>query len=255
MRQNVYCLAVRQPWAWALVTGAKDIENRSWKTQHRGTVVILASAAKILVKAINKGAHPPPPISFQYGALIGVVDLLDVSPLSEELETNPWASGPYCWRMGNARCFAEPIPAKGQLNLYTLPPDLATRATAAIAKAKCAHRDAIAEAWIHALTHLDSEEVRENELYNSYMGLKDGANALRLSDRAVSLRGTAEAYINRAEARHLNGELDAALTDVNRALEMDPSNAGGFWVRSQIYGDLGDRDMQKAADLDPAYAE
>ena len=49
---------------------------------------------------------------FEYSALIGVVDLIDVVPISEELESNPWAWGAYCWRVGNARRFVEPIPAK-----------------------------------------------------------------------------------------------------------------------------------------------
>jgi hypothetical protein len=26
-------LVVRQPWAWLIVNGFKDIENRSWKTK------------------------------------------------------------------------------------------------------------------------------------------------------------------------------------------------------------------------------
>ena len=24
------CLSIRQPWAWAIVKGAKDVENRKW---------------------------------------------------------------------------------------------------------------------------------------------------------------------------------------------------------------------------------
>ena len=37
-------LSVRQPYAWLLVNGFKTCENRSWNTQHRGTLVIHASA-------------------------------------------------------------------------------------------------------------------------------------------------------------------------------------------------------------------
>lgn len=36
------CLSVKQPWAWLLVTGHKDIENRSWPTKLRGWVLVHA---------------------------------------------------------------------------------------------------------------------------------------------------------------------------------------------------------------------
>lgn len=35
-------LSIRQPWAWLIVNGHKDIENRSWKTNHRGDFLIHA---------------------------------------------------------------------------------------------------------------------------------------------------------------------------------------------------------------------
>lgn len=39
-------ISIRQPWAWLIVNGFKDIENRSWDTKYRGAVLIHASAAK-----------------------------------------------------------------------------------------------------------------------------------------------------------------------------------------------------------------
>ena len=38
-------LSVRQPWAWLIVAGHKDIENRKWYTNHRGPLLIHASKA------------------------------------------------------------------------------------------------------------------------------------------------------------------------------------------------------------------
>jgi hypothetical protein len=29
MSEPIRCLAVKQPWAWGLVTGVKDVENRT----------------------------------------------------------------------------------------------------------------------------------------------------------------------------------------------------------------------------------
>lgn len=37
-------LSVKQPWAYLICTGIKDIENRTWRTNYRGRVYIHASA-------------------------------------------------------------------------------------------------------------------------------------------------------------------------------------------------------------------
>ena len=41
MRQ-MKALTVLQPYAWAIVTGLKKIENRTWPTSHRGELLIHA---------------------------------------------------------------------------------------------------------------------------------------------------------------------------------------------------------------------
>lgn len=37
-------LSIRQPWAWFILHGGKDIENRTWPTNVRGRVLIHASS-------------------------------------------------------------------------------------------------------------------------------------------------------------------------------------------------------------------
>ncbi|MNQ62267.1 ASCH domain protein [compost metagenome] len=41
-------LSIRQPWAWLIIHGGKDVENRSWHTKHRGR--FLVHAAKGMTK-------------------------------------------------------------------------------------------------------------------------------------------------------------------------------------------------------------
>lgn len=41
--QNVKVISVRQPWAWLIVNGWKNIENRTWPTNFRGRIMIHAS--------------------------------------------------------------------------------------------------------------------------------------------------------------------------------------------------------------------
>ena len=42
---EVRVLTVRQPWAWAIIQGGKDVENRSGPTKHRGPLLIHAGSA------------------------------------------------------------------------------------------------------------------------------------------------------------------------------------------------------------------
>lgn len=35
-------LSVKQPWAWLITNGIKQVENRTWKTNHRGDLLIHA---------------------------------------------------------------------------------------------------------------------------------------------------------------------------------------------------------------------
>src|SRR4029077_7780438 len=39
----------RKPYAWAIIHGGKDIENRNWNTSYRGPLLI--HAAKVLTRA------------------------------------------------------------------------------------------------------------------------------------------------------------------------------------------------------------
>ncbi|NBF09766.1 ASCH domain-containing protein [Pseudomonas sp. Fl4BN1] len=36
-------LSIRQPWAWLIIHGGKDVENRSWHTKYRGRFLVHAS--------------------------------------------------------------------------------------------------------------------------------------------------------------------------------------------------------------------
>jgi hypothetical protein len=235
-----------------LVAGAKDIENRAWSTDYRGPIVIAASASKTQVNQIARFKNlKDPSIDFLYGALIGVVDVLDVTPLSDALEENPWASGPYCWRIGNARRFAKPIPAKGKLKLFQLDADLAEQARIAIQTSTEGRPNLAEVAWIDALTHLDDERARYVYLYESYIELDDGANALRLAEKALCQWADADGFTDRAFAKFHLTDLEGALNDANHAIQLDPSLARAYLIRSYIFDAFAERDEAKANELNP----
>ncbi|MDD7930092.1 hypothetical protein [Microbacterium thalli] len=83
-------LTVRQPWAWAIIHGGKDIENRTRNIAggYRGPVAIHVGLAyahgwqsDALAREMNRSgaAHEDPqPWHANAGHIIGVVDLVDV---------------------------------------------------------------------------------------------------------------------------------------------------------------------------------
>ena len=75
-------LSLRQPWAWLIVNGYKDIENRSWRTNHRGPLLIHASSNRSLTSsknlaAIEKKYRVRLPRDFDFGGIVGVADVVD----------------------------------------------------------------------------------------------------------------------------------------------------------------------------------
>ena len=247
------CLSIRQPWAWAIMSGGKDIENRTWQTDYRGPIAIHAGAAKTVVnRFIDSGGPALSAMEFSYGSLIGIVDLVDVVPLSQELETNPWAWGPYCWRVANPRPFREPIPAKGKLRLYTLPATMSPRLSAEIDSARDSHPHASATAWIEITSRPEATDVRSEGLFDSYLALSDVPNLMRLAEDAIAQRGDSAAFVYRAIARCLDEDNDAALADANQAIALDPRSARAFLIRSRIYTALHE---PKLASLDRRTAE
>jgi hypothetical protein len=104
-------LTVRQPWAGLLVAGIKDVENRGWKTNYRGSLLIHAGAA---TDPYDERV-PLPPNSAVHRAILGMVTLLNcVRGYPSE-----WAeAGQWHWVVGNARAFRHPIPASGRLGLW-----------------------------------------------------------------------------------------------------------------------------------------
>ena len=117
------CLTVHQPWAWAIIQGGKDVENRVRPTHYRGRLVI--HAAKKMIQADymeacrdleKRGFRPPTADTIALGGIIGIVDLVDVKSPSR------WFGGKYRWVLANPK----PVPfypAVGQLGLWNPPSD------------------------------------------------------------------------------------------------------------------------------------
>ncbi|MBN1347177.1 MAG: ASCH domain-containing protein, partial [Phycisphaerae bacterium] len=79
------CVTIYQPWAWLWLHGPKRVENRGWRLAHRGPLAIHAGRRQdkwmrgfyddpVLHELVPEC---PPPAGLRYGAIIGVVDIVD----------------------------------------------------------------------------------------------------------------------------------------------------------------------------------
>ncbi len=102
-------LSIRQPFAWAIIHGGKDIESRTWSTKFRDRFFVHASRKFdmegwrwIAVNPnrlwIQQSIHELPYLtSFLRGGIIGSVELVDCVQSHGSL----WFSGPYGFLLKN----------------------------------------------------------------------------------------------------------------------------------------------------------
>ncbi len=113
-------ITIRQPWAWAVVHAGKDIENRTWSPSHRGKLAIHAAARMHEHTRLPQGVRAPDADALALGAVIGVVDLVDVV----EQSRSRWFIGPLGLVLAKPRPLERPVPCRGALNLWKLPDDV-----------------------------------------------------------------------------------------------------------------------------------
>jgi len=110
-------LSIRQPWAWLIISGYKDIENRTWKTNFRGTVYVHAPLKFDTAgyEHINRRFNIDMPArnKFLQGGLVGTVDVVDC--ITEH--NSPWFEGSYGFVLEKPRPIAF-IPLKGRLGFF-----------------------------------------------------------------------------------------------------------------------------------------
>lgn len=123
-------ITVKQPWASLIIHGIKDIENRTWRTNFRGRVLIHDAGSHgrkfsvNLTDAQTKAAFATIAKytmfgSLSFGAIIGSVEIVDC------VQNHPsiWAEkGVYNWVLANPIIYNEPIEnVKGKLSFWDYP--------------------------------------------------------------------------------------------------------------------------------------
>lgn len=124
-------LSIRQPWAWLIVEGYKDIENRDWYTTYRGQLLI--HAAKTLRSAdyrfavdyaYKRGVIVPPARELPLGGIVGAVTLIDCVTSYKSV----WFQGNFGFVLANAstRPF---VACNGRLGIFEVTGYLETSRT------------------------------------------------------------------------------------------------------------------------------
>lgn len=131
-------LSIRQPWAWLIVNGLKDVENRTWATKVRGPVLIHAGktmthgdyeACCIFVSGIGHLLIDIKPDWFfptfealqsQCGGVVGSAEITKCVAHSE----SPWFVGDFGFVLDNPKVLPF-SPCKGRLGFFEISNDQA----------------------------------------------------------------------------------------------------------------------------------
>lgn len=103
-------LSIRQPWAELILRGDKDVENRSWRTHHRGPLLIHASRT-VDREAMRRHGF----VSLPTGGLVGLVDVIDCT----EQRTSPWhLEGCFGWYCRRPVRLAKLVPMPARVGFF-----------------------------------------------------------------------------------------------------------------------------------------
>lgn len=110
-------LSIRQPWAWLIAAGHKDIENRDWPTPFRGEFLVHAGKtvpSESEIEEIEREFGVRIPRSeLLYGGIVGVATITGCVSESD----SPWFFGEYGFTLANARPLPF-LPLRGKLGFF-----------------------------------------------------------------------------------------------------------------------------------------
>jgi hypothetical protein len=125
----VKALTIRQPWAWLIVNGHKDIENRTWPSYRRGPILIHASKGMTRAEyeevadmlAWQPGIYEqkielPAFEALERGGIVGMATIAGCVTKSD----SPWFFGPHGFLLRDVQKLPF-IEFKGALGFFDVP--------------------------------------------------------------------------------------------------------------------------------------
>lgn len=138
-------LTLTQPWATLVSLRYKRLETRSWDTGYRGLVAIHA-AKKFPTDAKRVSQRDPflsainrPVDEFPLGVILCIVRIVWIRNTENvqfvappERDFGDFGPGRYAWGLEHVVSLGQPIPCRGMLGLWALPPEALAACEAAI---------------------------------------------------------------------------------------------------------------------------
>lgn len=131
-------LSIRQPWAYLICAGIKDVENQTWRTNYRGKILVHApgewdNRSRCMNRLFTQRQWDTLTIGVRYemtiqyfvkfptSAIIGSVEIVDCIDNSQSI----WAEDHcYHWVLKNPVLFDKPIlNVKGKLSFWNYQPE------------------------------------------------------------------------------------------------------------------------------------
>lgn len=112
-------LSIQQPWASLIRDGIKSLEVRTWRTHHRGELLVVASKRPDTQRAARRFEIKEP----VYGASVCVVDLVGIrkgGQRGDRVRALAASRGKWVWEIANPR-MVEPVRIHGQFGIYEVP--------------------------------------------------------------------------------------------------------------------------------------
>jgi hypothetical protein len=119
-------LSIKQPWVHAILHEGKDIENRRWQSSFRGWLALHASG-KPRQNAKFPGGIPVPDLKpLDCSAICAVARVVGIVTKSRSKWFDRPAEGSvnYGWVLAEVTALKTPIPCKGALRLWEVPPQV-----------------------------------------------------------------------------------------------------------------------------------
>jgi hypothetical protein len=123
-------LSIKQPWAWLILQGYKDVENRTWSTTFRCRIYVHAGL-KLDSNAYGRGNDPNEFIGYRLGRIRKYDAWLAAHPLRRGVilgeatvvdcvseSKSEWFDGPYGFVLEDPVAYDYPIPYRGRLGFF-----------------------------------------------------------------------------------------------------------------------------------------
>jgi len=123
---GLHTLSIRNPWAFEIILGRKDVENRDWKPRLDTPFRLNIHAGKVFDdRAFPWSLLTREQCAHRMGALVGIVTVAQIHDgYACHGACSSWAhwSARWHWCLSNAHAI-DPIPMRGRLGLWEVPAD------------------------------------------------------------------------------------------------------------------------------------